>query len=124
MMSLPPHTALTAPACDPFTINRMSHIDLGAGFLHDMFSHIDLFCQQITLAQSQSPPERYDLQWGSGFAVIPSPCLNGCLCTTDSTNTPWSYDNTVPRCSTFEWARLTAAYQITSRAYILANKSL
>lgn len=46
VMSLPPHTAITAPPYDPFTINRMTHIDLGTGF-----SHIDLFCQQITLAQ-------------------------------------------------------------------------
>lgn len=57
-MSLPPQTAMAAPPRDPFTINRMSRIDLRTGFLHDMFSHIDLFCQQISLARSQSPPER------------------------------------------------------------------
>lgn len=50
-------------------------------------------------------------------------------------NTPWSYDNTVPRSlplhvlvrvpsSTSEWPPLTAAYQMTSRAHILANESL
>lgn len=50
-------------------------------------------------------------------------------------NTPWSYDSTVSGSlpfyvlvkvpsSTFEWPPLTAAYQMTSRAHILANKSL
>jgi len=64
----------------------MTHIDLGTGFLHDMFSLIDLFCKQITLAQSQSPPISNVLQWGCGFGAIPSPCINGCLFTADPTN--------------------------------------
>ncbi len=77
MMSLPPNAAMAAPPRDPFTINRTSCIDLGTGFLHDMFSHIDLFYRQIALAQSQSPPKSDVLQRGSGFAGVPFACSNG-----------------------------------------------
>ncbi len=100
-LSLLPNAAMAAPPCDPFTINRMSCIDLGTGFLHDMFSHIDLFYLQITLAQNHNHKAYQKAMFSSVAVDLRLYFLHGVMFDYAKLiplmSTPVSHDSTVPR---------------------------